>query len=210
VTRLLLFPGSGTDRNHSSLLAVEAAVAPMPVTRADFPYRAAGRRAPDRAPVLLRSVRDEASALLDVDDRLVLGGRSMGGRICSMVVAGIDDGEPRVKAKALVLIAYPLHPPGKPDKLRVEHFQRLKVPCLFVSGTRDAFGAPDELTEWTATIPGKVTHVWFEGKGHDLKGCDDRIADAVRDWISRLPGQGRRGSGPRARGAQSRGTRGTR
>jgi predicted alpha/beta-hydrolase family hydrolase len=209
VTQLLLFPGSGTDRNHSSLLAVEAAVAPMPVTRADFPYRAAGRRAPDRAPVLLRSVRDEASALLDVDDRLVLGGRSMGGRICSMVVAGIDDGEPRVKAKGLVLIAYPLHPPGKPDKLRVEHFPRLKVSCLFVSGTRDAFGAPDELTEWTATIPGKVTHVWFEGKGHDLKGCDDRIADAVRDWISRLPGQGRRGSGPRARGVQSRGTRGT-
>jgi predicted alpha/beta-hydrolase family hydrolase len=210
VTRLLLFPGSGSDRTHSSLRAVEAAVSPMPVVRADFPYRTAGRRAPDRAPVLLQAVREEAAALLADDDRLVLGGRSMGGRICSMAVAGVDDGEPRVKAKGLVLIAYPLHPPGKPDRLRVEHFSRLKVPCLFVSGTRDSFGRPDELTEWTAAIPGKVTHVWIDGKGHDLKGCDDRIAQEVAAWVSRLPGQGRRGSGPPAPGARSRGTTRTR
>jgi predicted alpha/beta-hydrolase family hydrolase len=160
--------------------------------------------------VLLRSVREKAATLLDVDDRLVLGGRSMGGRICSMALAGIDDGEPRVKAKGLVLIAYPLHPPGKPDSLRVEHFQRLKVPCLFVSGTRDAFGTPDELTGWTATIPGKVTHVWVEGKGHDLKGCDEIIARAVGEWVNRLSGRGRRGSGLPVRGARSRDTTGTR
>jgi len=111
-----------------------------------------------------------------------------------------------VKAKGLVLIAYPLHPPRKPDTLRVEHFARLKVPCLFVSGTRDAFGTPDELTRWTNTIPGKVTHVWLEGKGHELKGCDERIGAAVAEWVSRLPSRGRRGSVLPARGERSRDT----
>jgi predicted alpha/beta-hydrolase family hydrolase len=127
--------------------------------------------------------------------RWVLGGRSMGGRICSMAVA---DGLPAV---ALVLISYPLHPPGKPDKPRTEHLPRLDLPCLFVSGTRDAFGTPAELEAATATIPGDVTHVWLEGKAHDLKGADDAIASAVTTFLSRL-----RGSGPRARGARSRGT----
>ena len=107
----------------------------------------------------------------------------MGGRICSMAVADVDDPLP---AAGLVLISYPLHPPGRPDTLRVEHLPRITVPCLFVSGTKDAFGTPDELTKWTATIPGPVTHVWIDGKGHDLKGVDDRIALAVSDWLALL------------------------
>jgi predicted alpha/beta-hydrolase family hydrolase len=61
---------------------------------------------------------------------------------------------------------------------------RINVPCLFVSGTKDTFGTPDELTTWTATIPGKVTHVWIDGKGHDLKGADARIAEIVADWLA--------------------------
>jgi uncharacterized protein len=173
---LLLFPGSGSSSTHPSLLAIEAAVAPRPCTRADFAYRLAGRRAPDRPPVLLQAVRD-AAATID-HPAPVLGGRSMGGRICSMAVAS---GE--VAAGALVLVCYPLHPPGKPERLRVEHFPQITVPCLFVSGTRDTFGTPDELTHWTATIAGPVTHVWIEGKGHDLKGADQRVADAVAQWL---------------------------
>ena len=174
---LLLFPGAGSDREHSSLVAIEAAVAPRTCVRADFPYRKAGRRAPDRAPVLLQAVEDEAAA---IDGPLVLGGRSMGGRMCSMAVA-----EGRVpRAVGLVLISYPLHPPGKPDKLRVEHLPQLTVPCLFVHGTKDTFGTRHELEHWTATIPGPVTHVFVEGKGHDLKGADQRIVDAVTDWLA--------------------------
>ena len=174
---LLLFPGAGSDREHSSLIAIEAAVAPRTCVRADFPYRKAGRRAPDRAPVLPQAVEDEAAA---IDGPLVLGGRSMGGRMCSMAVA-----EGRVpRAVGLVLISYPLHPPGKPDKLRVEHLPQLTVPCLFVHGTKDTFGTRDELEHWTATIPGPVTHVFVEGKGHDLKGADQRIVDAVTDWLA--------------------------
>lgn len=108
---------------------------------------------------------------------LVLGGRSMGGRMCSMAVA---DGLP---AAGLVLISYPLHPPGKPDNLRTAHLPSLTVPCLFVHGTRDPFGSPEELEIHTATIPGSVTHVWIEGGRHELKGADQAVAAAVVSWL---------------------------
>ncbi|MGD9999833.1 MAG: alpha/beta family hydrolase [Ilumatobacteraceae bacterium] len=180
-SRLLLFPGAGSSSEHPSLVAIERAVAPMRCVRADFPYRKQGRRAPDRAPVLLQAVAQEAAAL--GPGPLYLGGRSMGGRICSMAVA---DGS--VKGAGLVLISYPLHPPGKPDRLRVEHLPNLHVPCLFVHGTKDPFGSPDELQRWTATIPGPVTHVFVEGRGHDLKGADQFVADTVADWVRRPPG----------------------
>ena len=182
--RILLFPGAGSASSHSSLLAIEAAVAPMPCVRADFPYRKLGRKAPDRPPVLLQAVRDEAAPLLaSRRDSLVLGGRSMGGRICSLAVG---DADTPLRSRGLVLICYPLHPPGKPERLRVEHFPRLDVPCLFISGTKDTFGTPDELLEWTASIPGPVTLEWMHGKGHDLKGCDAKIATLVAAWVSRL------------------------
>ena len=153
----------------------------MRCVRADFPYRKAGRKAPDRTPVLLQAVRDEAGPLLA--DGLVLGGRSMGGRMCSMCVGDVDDPLP---AKGLVLISYPLHPPGKPESLRTEHLPRLTVPCLFIHGSRDPFGSPAELQQWTATIPGEVTHQWVEGRGHDLKGSDAAVAEMVATWISAL------------------------
>ena len=141
---LLLFPGAGSDRDHSSLRALDDALSPrIAVERADFPYRKAGKKAPDRPPVLLESVRTEAAALVARAHiragRLVLGGRSMGGRICSMAVA---DGLP---ARGLVLLSYPLHPPGRPDRLRTEHLPQLDLPCLFIHGTRDPFGTPDEI-----------------------------------------------------------------
>lgn len=173
---LVLFPGAGSSSDHSSLVAIEQAVAPRPTVRADFPYRLAGRRAPDRAPVLSQAVVDRVAALGEPSP--VLGGRSMGGRICSMVVADAS-----VVASGLVLVSYPLHPPGRPDRLRVEHLPRLHVPCLFVHGTRDPFATPDELTEWTATIAGHVTHVWIDRAGHDLKGADDAVASAVAEWL---------------------------
>ena len=87
----------------------------------------------------------------------------------------------------LVLLSYPLHPPGRPDRLRTEHFGRLEGPCLFVSGTRDAFGTPDELEAASAAIAGPVTHVWIEGAGHDPKRADEPIAAAVADWLGSLP-----------------------
>lgn len=185
---LLLAPGAGADRNQRTLVAIEEALAPLPVERMDFPYRTAGRKAPDRPPVLLEAVRTEAGALVARarirPRRLALGGRSMGGRICSMAVA---DGLP---AAALVLLSYPLHPPGRPDQLRVEHFGRLELPCLFVTGTKDPFGTPEELEHHTMAIPGPVDHVWIDGGGHDPKGAgrEQQVVDAVREWLRGLRG----------------------
>lgn len=156
----------------------------MPVSRADFLYRREGRKAPDRAPKLLACVVEEAGLLAKrarvAPNRVVLGGRSMGGRICSIAVA---DGLP---AAGLVLIAYPLHPPGKPENLRVEHFPRLAVPCLFISGTRDPFGTPEELERHTQAIVGPVTRVWIDGGRHDLKGQDDFLASTIAEWCASL------------------------
>ena len=183
---LLLAPGAGSDREHPTSLAIEAAVAPLPVGRIDFPYRKAGRRAPDRQPVLLATVRDEAAELVAAagvrPNRLALGGRSMGGRMCSMAVA---EGLP---AAGLVLLSYPLHPPGKPDTLRTAHLPSLNVPCLFVHGTKDPFGTPEELQAATAAIPGPVAHVWIDGGSHDLKGADALVASAVAGWLRDLGG----------------------
>jgi hypothetical protein len=181
---LLLTPGAGGGADHHTLVAVEAAVAPLPVARVDFPYRKAGRRAPDRAPVLVATVREEAAVLAARarcrPQQVVLGGRSMGGRMCSMAVA---EGLP---AAGLVLLSYPLHPPGRPEKLRTEHLAELGVPCLFVGGTRDPFGSPEEVEAATAAIPGPVTHVWLDGAGHDPRGQDARIAAAVAEWLGGL------------------------
>lgn len=181
---LLLTPGAGSDRDHPSLLAIEAAVAPMPVARVDFPYRRAGRKAPDRPEKMVACVVEEATTLATSagisPKQVVLGGRSMGGRMCSMAVA---QGLP---AAALVLISYPLHPPGRPDRLRTEHFPAIGVPCLFVSGTRDPFAGPGELEAATTRVGGPVTHVWVGGKGHDLKGADARLAEVVATWLDGL------------------------
>jgi predicted alpha/beta-hydrolase family hydrolase len=182
---LLLAPGAGAGRDQSTLVAIEAGLAPMPVERMDFPYRKAGRKSPDRPEVLLAAVREGAAALAartGVDpSRVLLGGRSMGGRICSMAAGDEDDPLP---ALGLVLISYPLHPPGRPDRQRREHFPRMTVPSLFVSGTRDAFGTPEELEAATAAIPGPVSHVWLEGGNHGLKGRDPEVVAAVKDWIT--------------------------
>jgi predicted alpha/beta-hydrolase family hydrolase len=197
VEAVLLAPGAGASSDHHTLVAVAEALAPIPVRRMDFPYRLAGRRAPDRAPVLLDAVRSELADLCDevgtTPDRVVLGGRSMGGRMCSMVVA---DGTP---AAGLVLLSYPLHPPGQPAKLRVEHLPSIDVPCLFVSGDRDPFGTPAELEAATATIRGTVRHVWLSG-GHAPKpSLDGEIGEVVHDFVAGIRRPARRPSAGRAR-----------
>jgi predicted alpha/beta-hydrolase family hydrolase len=186
VAGLVLAPGASAGRDQPALVAIDDALAPegVRVERIDFPYRLAGRRAPDRAPVLVATmtaaVRTLAEELGVPPARIALGGRSMGGRMASMAVA---EGLP---AAGLVLVSYPLHPPGKPDRPRVEHLPSLDLPCLFVSGTRDTFGSPRELETASKVIPGAVTHVWIEGGDHGLRGKDEQVALAVRDWIMHL------------------------
>ncbi len=184
---VMLYPGAGSDRDQPSLVAIEQALgSTASVARLDFPYRRQGRRAPDRAPKLMEAIRDDLVSVRRRRGPVVMGGRSMGGRMTSMVAADVDGAGPVARLAGLVLICYPLHPPGKPEKLRVDHLPDVQVPCLFISGTRDPFGSPDELATWTATIPTPVEHVWIEGGRHDLKGADERIAASVVDFVARL------------------------
>lgn len=183
VSGLLLAPGAGGSADSPAFIGFARAVAAtrVAVERMDFPYRLAGRRRPDPPALLEASVRDRATALADRvgvgTEELLLGGRSMGGRICSQVVAG------GLPAAGLVLVSYPLHPPGQPERLRTSHFPDLDVPCLFVSGTRDAFATPTELEGATAAIPGPVSHVWLEGGDHGLRKHDSDAAEAVVRWL---------------------------
>lgn len=212
--RVVLYPGAGSSADHPSLVAIADRIGTRDPTRrvdrVDFAYRRAGRRAPERAPKLVREVRDELGSV--PVRRLVAGGRSMGGRIVSLVAAGSDGtagAEPERSERpaslvALVLVAYPLHPPGRPERLRVEHFPGLDVPCLFVSGTKDPFGTPDELVAWTETIPGPVRHHWVDGARHELRGADDEVAEVVADFVHDVlgsaPGDGTlSGAEPRPR-----------
>ncbi len=180
---LLLAPGAGAGRAHSALVAVDSAVSKVGITveRMDFPYRRAGRKTPDRQPALLASVQEAAISLASragVDQpEVALGGRSMGGRICSIALA---EGLP---AAALVLISYPLHPPGRRESLRDQHFPQIPVPCLFVSGTRDAFASPVELERASAPVGGEVTHRWIDGADHGMRGRDVEVAAAVSGWL---------------------------
>lgn len=186
---LLLTPGASATRDHPSLVAIDVALAAVGVVveRIDLPSARPG-------PKVLDTIRQAAAALAEragvAPDRVVLGGRSFGGRMCSVAVA---DGLP---AAGLALVSYPLHPPGHPEKARTEHLPRLRVPCLFVSGTRDAFATPHELTDAALAVPGPVTHVWIEGGDHGLRGRDRAVAEAVRAWVVALadsPGRGPRG-----------------
>ena len=103
----------------------------------------------------------------------------MGGRMCSMAAAeGLD-------VAALVLVSYPLHPPGRPDRLRTAHFPDLHLPCLFVSGRRDPFGAPAELHHEAEALPGPVTLVFVDGD-HSLRKRNPEVADIVASWLAGL------------------------
>ncbi len=178
---IILAPSAGARRDQSGLVAIDECLSPqgVAVERIEFPAQAAGKRRPDPPEVCIEAVRDAAVALarrLSVPtSQVALGGRSFGGRMCSMAAAGHLD------VAALVLVSYPLHPPGQPDRLRTSHFSDLDVPCLFVSGRRDAFATPEELERETASIPGEVELVFVDGD-HSLRKTEREAADAVADW----------------------------
>ncbi len=183
---LVLFHGAGGDRNHRLFLAMEERL-DIPVARCEFPYRqkGPGRRPPDRMPVLLASAIEQIEAAAAewgvTTDQLVVGGRSMGGRVCSMAAA---DG---LAVAGLLLLSYPLHPPGKPEKLRTDHFPSINVPVLLAQGSSDPFGKEHEFAEHVPAIAGPVEQLWLERTGHDpVERCDGDIIAAAQAWIAAL------------------------
>ena len=187
VRGVVLFPGAGSGRDHVALIAIENELSPLPVLRVDFPYRKAGKKFPDKAPVLVQCVKDEVRAFAKAvgceTSELVIGGRSMGGRMCTMASSDIEDA---LGVAGVVCIGYPLHPPKKPEQLRVEHLPRLGVKALFISGTRDEFGTPEELASALALLPSPPTVQFIEGGRHELKGHDERVATLLKDWLRTL------------------------
>jgi predicted alpha/beta-hydrolase family hydrolase len=197
---VLLAHGAGSNMNGAALVAVAEALAAakIPSLRFNHPYRSAGRNAPDRPKVLDAATREAAGELAKRSKlppgRLVLGGRSMGGRYCSMVVGDVDDPLP---ALGLVMLSYPLHAAGKPDQPRVAHFPGIRVPTLFVSGTRDSMAGRDELTRHAEAVRGRVSFHWVDTADHayrPLKAsgrtADDvlaEVAGVTAAWVAGLP-----------------------
>ncbi len=191
---LVLTPGASARRDHPSLVAIDRAVTALGIVvdRVEFPGQHAGRRRPDPPEVCIEVVEKAAASLagrLGVPtSRVAVGGRSMGGRMCSMAVsAGLP-------AAALVLVSYPLHPPGRSDRLRTGHFCDLELPCLFVTGRRDAFATPEELERETAAIPGPVTVEFVEGD-HSLRRQGEQVAAIVAGWFGGAPPESPGGTG---------------
>lgn len=174
----LVTPGASADRDNRTLVALEEGL-DLPVERITI----AGR-APRRVHEQLRGDMAAFADRLGCDpSELVIGGRSFGGRMCSMLAAGTD-GPPEPVA-GLVLLSYPLHPPGKPDSLRVEHFADIDVPVLFVSGDRDPFGSPEEIQRHASVIAAPVSFAWIAGEGHSPRD-DAEVVDAVGAWLADL------------------------
>jgi predicted alpha/beta-hydrolase family hydrolase len=170
---LVLAHGAGAGHEHPWMVRVATGLAArgIRVVTFNFPYREEGRKLPDPGAAL-----EEAFGLawetvaLDKRGPLFAGGKSMGGRISSQLAARGGFVPP---AEGLVFFGYPLHPPGKPGQRRDRHLPKITTPMLFVSGTRDPFGSPDELQALVATLPGSTLRL-LEGGDHSLAGRTKR------------------------------------
>jgi predicted alpha/beta-hydrolase family hydrolase len=167
VAALILAHGAGAGQKSAWMVKAAKALADRGITCAtfDFPYITAGRKVPDRAPVLeahWRSVVDDAHREF-AGLPLFIGGKSMGGRIATHIAAQGIDG-----VRGVVLLGYPLHPPGQPEKRRDAHLPDISIPMLFVQGSNDTFGNEAEMTALLPTMKKATLHVIATGD-HSLK-----------------------------------------
>ena len=167
---LVLTHGAGGNSSAPLLVAAANAfsAAGALVLRCNLPFRQRRPRGPP-SPSMAANDRDGLRLAVEAlrglgAERIILGGQSYGGRQATILAAANVD-----LAGSLLLFSYPLHPPGKPERLRTEHFPRLHVPCFFVQGSADPFGTPAELGYAIMLIPGPTQLLVVEGAGHDLK-----------------------------------------
>jgi uncharacterized protein len=174
--------GAGAGMDHPFLRGFTDALNGLGVAtlRFNFPYREAGRKFPDRPPAAIaawRAAIDTARAQADADGDsgpVWAAGKSFGGRMASMAVA---EG---MEASGLVYLGYPLHAPGKPEKLRDEHLYGITTPMLFLQGTRDTFATPGILADVVARIGSNAVLQWVEGGDHSFAVAGKkRAADEV-------------------------------
>ncbi|MGV2100315.1 alpha/beta hydrolase family protein [Rhizobium sp. 21-4511-3d] len=168
-TTILLAHGAGAPMDSKSMNAAAAALADagFRVVRFEFGYMAARRtsdqrKPPPKAETLQPEYRD-AVAALGAKGKLVIGGKSMGGRVASMVA---DELHAAGKIAGLLCLGYPFHPPEKPAQLRTAHLENLQTPALIVQGTRDPFGTRPEVEGYTLSKAIRI--LWLEDGDHDL------------------------------------------
>jgi uncharacterized protein len=168
---LILGHGAGAGQRSAFMVDFADALSAhgLDVVTFNFLYTEQGRRIPDRAPALeacYRSVIEAVRARVESAGRaLFIGGKSMGGRIATQVAAA----DPDLRLSGLVLLGYPLHPPGKPTERRDKHLPAIGRPMLFVQGTRDTFGTPNDLAPVLAAItPAPAVHAVAQGD-HSFK-----------------------------------------
>ena len=186
---LVLAHGAGAGQQHPFMVATARGLAArgFDVVTFDFPYMAQRRGAPDRPPVLEQSFRDVIAAARRWSraEPLFIGGKSMGGRMATHLGAERLPG-----LHGIVVLGYPLHPPGKAQQLRVAHLPAIEVPVLIVQGERDAFGTPGEFAPHLASMKAKVTLHVVERADHSLAvrgakgaGVHDSILDTISAWM---------------------------
>jgi len=163
---LILAHGAGAPMDHPFMNAIAEGIAgrEVRVLRFEFPYMAArrsgGKRsAPDREPVLMQTWR-EVVASAGAPGRIVVGGKSMGGRIASMIA---DE----VGAAGLICLGYPFHPPGSPSRVRTAHLEKLRTPALIIQGVRDTFGLPEEVAKYK--LAKTIRLAWIADGDHSFK-----------------------------------------
>ena len=168
--------GAGAPMAHPFMGAVARGMGErgIRVVRFNFAYMEAGKRAPDRQPVLLETWR-RVIGEHGGGARVCIGGKSMGGRMASMVA---DE----MMVRGLVCFGYPFHPPAKPEQLRIAHLEHLRTPALVIQGTRDPFGRRDEVADYPLSPAVEVA--WIEGGDHSLKGGLERAIDLAARFVS--------------------------
>ena len=168
-TTVLLAHGAGAPMDSNSMTAVARALTGtgLRVARFEFGYMAARRsgqrKPPPRAETLIGEYR-EAVAALGAEGQLIIGGKSMGGRVASMVA---DELLAKKKIAGLLCLGYPFHPPAKPTQLRTAHLAALRTPALICQGTRDEFGTREEVEGYS--LSDRIELLWLEDGDHDLK-----------------------------------------
>jgi len=182
-TTLILAHGAGgaMDAEFMNVVCAGIAAAGVHVLRFEFPYmaqrRATGKtRPPDREPILLDTWREVVRSVESA--RLFIGGKSMGGRMASMVADELE-------VAGLICLGYPFHPPGKPEKLRTVHLEGLRTRTLIVQGANDAFGTREDIAGYS--LSPQIAFHWIERGNHDLRaagqpkrqGWDEAVAAAV-------------------------------
>ena len=195
---ILLAHGAGAPMDSGSMNATTKALAAtgLRIARFEFAYMAsrrtdAGRRPPPRADKVMPEFVAAVDDLGPTSGALIIGGKSMGGRVASMVADALYDAG---RIAGLLCLGYPFHPPGQPEQLRTKHLVGLKTPSLIVQGTRDEFGTRQEVVHYD--LSPKIELMWLEDGDHDLKprksisgfSAADHLATmaaSVEAWIGR-------------------------